>query len=116
MHKHRLDLDHRAGGHRRLRVRTLMMLIAVLGLIFATIIPVIRDGPPPCLTSGQTLRHMIANRGSIRCDDCHAQRATITIRTLVPTLPSSPTCPALSGATKTGTARCISCHQTMPRS
>jgi hypothetical protein len=54
----------------------MMAIIAALGLVFTVSLPLVREGPPPCMTAVQTGRWLVSNPGVVRCADCHARPVT----------------------------------------
>jgi hypothetical protein len=69
-------------GHARPRrrprwtVAAMMAIIAALGLVFTFSLPLVREGPPPCMTAVGTARWLVSNPGVVRCADCHARPVT----------------------------------------
>lgn len=90
-----------------------MALIASLGLLLGLVMPLFRDGHPPCLTAGQTVRWLIHRPAAARCADCHSRPLASTARSFLTTPPSW-----LAAHTHPGspTSSCITCHQGPPRS
>ncbi len=69
--------DHTPRRRRfRLSLAALMLSIAALGLVLMLTLPLQRPGIPPCLTSVETLRWLIARPGMSKCTDCHGQSST----------------------------------------
>ena len=59
----------------RLTIASFMALIAALSLLILVVAPLVRLGPPPCLTPIPTTRWLIARPGAARCTDCHVLRS-----------------------------------------
>jgi hypothetical protein len=60
----------------RWTVAAMMMVIAALSLVLTVSLPLMREGPPPCMTAIGTARWLVSNPGAVQCADCHARPAT----------------------------------------
>jgi hypothetical protein len=57
----------------RYTLAAMMTFIALTSLILTLTLPLIREGRPPCMSAGRTVRWLASNPGAVRCADCHEQ-------------------------------------------
>jgi hypothetical protein len=110
--------DHGPLRRRRLRctLAALMTSIVVLSLLLTVLVPLMREGHPPCLTAGQATLWLVARPGAARCADCHGRSTAVMVRSLLPAPSPEPACPGANGRSTGGAGSCISCHGAQPRS
>lgn len=94
---------------RRLTIAALMTGIAALALLLALCLPVLRQGPPPCLSAADTARWLAARPSKASCADCHGQvGVTDHLRALLPL--ASRADPGCAAGRKAGANSCATCH------
>lgn len=95
---------------RRLTIASLMTSILVLSLLLMVVLPVLRQGPPSCMTPVSTARWLLARPGQASCADCHGStEAPDDMRALAALVKPPQECVSPAGrGTKTNS--CIACH------
>ena len=106
----------------RLTIASLMALVAAFAVFWALLLPIVRQGPPPCLGMGAAAAWLVKNPGSASCNDCHTSvkiadrllallplpaKAPPTVKPTLTQLASAPTCPGTLGQAATS---CVACH------
>jgi hypothetical protein len=106
----------------RLTIASLMALVAAFAVLWALVLPIVRQGRPPCLGTPATARWLVRNPGSASCNDCHRSvkiadrllallplpaKATPAVKPTHTQLASARACPAAIGQ---ATTSCVACH------
>ena len=58
-------------GRIRFTISAMMALVAGIAVLIALVLPLVRFGKPPCLTTGQTARWLLTSPGNANCTNCH---------------------------------------------
>ena len=116
----RLRMTPKTNRH-RLTIASLMILVAAFALVWALVLPLVRQGRPPCLSMVGTARWIVQKPTTASCNDCHAGvkiadrlRALLPLATATAPAPTTrrqagtgPTCAASVGRDPKS---CIACH------
>jgi hypothetical protein len=98
-----------------------MLSVAAFALIWALILPLLRQGRPPCLSTVGTARWLVQKPAAASCNDCHTSvKIADRLRALLPL--ATATAPAPTKIREAGTRppcaagvgqdskSCIACH------
>ena len=106
----------------RLTIASLMALVAAFAVLWALLLPIVRQGRPPCLGMGATAAWLVKNPGSASCNDCHTNvkisdrllallplpaKAPPAVKPTHTQLASARPCPSALGQAATS---CVACH------
>jgi hypothetical protein len=105
----------------RLSIASLMLSVAAFALVWAVILPLVRQGPPPCLSTAATARWLALKPTMASCNDCHpSAKFADRLRALLPLATASAPAPTKRPQAGTGPScvasvgldpkSCIACH------
>ena len=94
---------------RRLTLAAMMTGIAALALLMVLGLPILRQGPPQCMSAAATARWLASPPGTASCLQCHIKVSSMDrLRALLPVVAAEP--PRCAAGFAGGATSCLNCH------
>jgi cytochrome c7-like protein len=94
----------------RLTIASMMAFVAAFALLWALVLPLIRQSQPPCLSVSGTARWLLTKPGTASCKDCHANFTVANRPRSLSPLPALPKACTMGSVQNTNS--CTACHVT----
>ncbi len=93
----------------RFTISALMALVATIAILTMLILPLVRLGKCPMLSTAQTARWLLSSPGQASCTNCHGTpNASPGGSAILAMKPAAETCPTLPA--QTASKSCTACH------